>query len=408
MKALVRILPAMGLVLVALLILACAPAAPAQPTAAPAQPTEAPAQPTAAPAQPTEAPAQPTAESGAMSMDELVQAATAEGMLTTIALPHDWCNYGAMIEGFKKKYPGITVNELDPNAGSGDEINAIKANKDNKGPQAPDVIDVGLSFGPSAKAEGLLLPYQVSTWDTIPEAAKDPDGYWYGDYYGVLAFEVNKDVVQNSPQDWSDLVKPEYKGQVALAGDPRTSNQAIQSVFASGLANGGSLDNAQPGLDFWSNVNKAGNLVPVIANAGTFARGETPIMIQWDYLALADRDNLAGNPEVDIVIPKSGRFAGMYVQGISAYAPHPNAAKLWMEYLYSDEGQLTWLAPPGYCHPIRQPDLEARGVIPADLKAKLPSIEGAVFPTLDQLTKAQELITKNWDSVVGADIKKAQ
>src|SRR5581483_10360562 len=121
-----------------------------------------------------------------------------------------------------------------------------------------------------------------------------------------------------------------------------------------------------------------------------------------------DRDNLAGNPEVDIVIPKSGRFAGMYVQGISAYAPHPNAAKLWMEYLYSDEGQLTWLAPPGYCHPIRQPDLEARGVIPADLKAKLPSIEGAVFPTLDQLTKAQELITKNWDSVVGADIKKAQ
>ncbi len=408
MKALVRILPAMGLGLVALLILACAPAAPAQPTAAPAQPTEAPAQPTAAPAQPTEAPAQPTAESGAMSMDELVQAATAEGMLTTIALPHDWCNYGAMIEGFKKKYPGITVNELDPNAGSGDEINAIKANKDNKGPQAPDVIDVGLSFGPSAKAEGLLLPYQVSTWDTIPEAAKDPDGYWYGDYYGVLAFEVNKDVVQNSPQDWSDLVKPEYKGQVALAGDPRTSNQAIQSVFASGLANGGSLDNAQPGLDFWSNVNKAGNLVPVIANAGTFARGETPIMIQWDYLALADRDNLAGNPEVDIVIPKSGRFAGMYVQGISAYAPHPNAAKLWMEYLYSDEGQLTWLAPPGYCHPIRQPDLEARGVIPADLKAKLPSIEGAVFPTLDQLTKAQELITKNWDSVVGADIKKAQ
>ena len=87
---------------------------------------------------------------------------------------------------FKKKYPEITVNELNPDAGSGDEIEAIKANKDNKGPQAPDVIDVGLSFGPSAKAEGLMQPYKVSTWDTIPDSAKDAEGYWYGDYYGVL------------------------------------------------------------------------------------------------------------------------------------------------------------------------------------------------------------------------------
>jgi putative spermidine/putrescine transport system substrate-binding protein len=328
-------------------------------------------------------------------------------MLTTIALPHDWCNYGAMIDAFKAKYPEITVNELDPNAGSGDEIEAIKANMDNKGPQAPDVIDVGFAFGPRSKDEDLLLPYKVSTWDTIPEDAKDPDGAWYGDYYGVLAFQVNKDVVENPPQDWADLLKPEYKGQVALAGDPRTSNQAIQTVFASALANGGSLDDAQPGLDFWAEMQKSGNLVPVIANNATFTRGETPIIIQWDYLALAARDTLAGNPEVEIVIPASGRFAGVYVQAISKYAPHPNAAKLWMEHLYSDEGQLIWLAPPGYCHPIRQPDLEARGVIPADVMEKLPSIEGAVFPSLDQLTKAQELITTNWDSVVGANIQAA-
>jgi putative spermidine/putrescine transport system substrate-binding protein len=78
-----------------------------------------------------------------------------------------------------------------------------------------------------------------------------------------------------------------------------------------------------------------------------------------------------------------------------------------MEFLYSDEGQLIWLSPPGYCHPIRQPDLEARGVIPADLLAKLPSVEGAVFPTLDQLNAAKELITTNWDSAVGSDIQAA-
>ena len=138
------------------------------------------------------------APAAAAGMDDLVAAAKKEGALTVIALPRDWCGYGALIDSFKAKY-GIAVNELNPDGGSGDEVEAIKANKDNKGPQAPDVIDVGLSFGPAAKAEGLLLPYKVSTWDTIPDAAKDADGYWTGDYYGVLSFAVNSDIVKTPP-----------------------------------------------------------------------------------------------------------------------------------------------------------------------------------------------------------------
>jgi putative spermidine/putrescine transport system substrate-binding protein len=341
-------------------------------------------------------------------MDALIAAAKAEGTLNTIALPRDWCNYGEALDGFKAKY-GLKINELNPGGGSGDELEAIRANKDNKGPQAPDVIDVGLSFGPQAQQEGLIQPYKVSTWDTIPAEAKDADGYWYGDYYGVLSFEVNADVVTNVPKDWPDLLNPEYNGQVALAGDPRVSNQAIQSVEAAALANGGSLDNAQPGLDFFAKLNQAGNFVPVIANAGTIASGETPIVMRWDYLALADRDTFNGNPKTEIVIPANGVFGGVYVQAISAYAPHPNAAKLWMEYLYSDEGQLIWLK--GYCHPIRYNDMVSRNVIPDEIASKLPAAElyaKAVFPTLDQLNAASELITKQWDTVVKADVKAAK
>lgn len=139
-------------------------------------------------------------------MADLEAAAKAEGMLTTIALPHDWCGYGAVIDGFKAKYPEISVNELNPDAGSADEVEAIKANKDNTGPQAPDVIDVGLSFGPSAKADGLTQAYKVATWDEIPDNIKDADGHWYGDYYGVMSMLVNKDLVKNVPADWSDLI----------------------------------------------------------------------------------------------------------------------------------------------------------------------------------------------------------
>src|SRR6516164_10260880 len=112
---------------------------------------------------------------GQTPMGQLVSAAKQEGQLTVIALPHDWCGYGDVISGFKAKY-GLEVNELNPDAGSGDEVEAIKANKGNTGPQAPDVIDVGLGFGPTAKADGLLQSYKVATWDTIPDSAKDADG----------------------------------------------------------------------------------------------------------------------------------------------------------------------------------------------------------------------------------------
>lgn len=352
----------------------------------------------------TEAPPAATEAPVTDPMADLVAAAKAEGTLTTIALPHDWCNYGEVIESFKAKY-GLEVNELNPDAGSADEVEAIKANKDNKGPQAPDVIDVGFSFGDSSKAEGLIQPYKVSTWDSIPAEAKDADGYWYGDYYGVLAFLVNTDVQPDVPQDWADLLDPKYKGQIALSGDPRTSNQAIQSVFAAALANGGSLDDAKPGLDYFAKLNSAGNLIPLIANNGLVATGEIPVRITWDYNALAAVDSFEGNPKATVVVPATGRFAGVYVQAISAYAPHPNAAKLWMEYLYSDEGQTLWMK--GYCHPIREADMRARGVIPADLLAKLPDVSGAVFPSLAQLNTAKELITTSWDSTVGADVKAA-
>ena len=218
-----------------------------------------------------------------------------------------------------------------------------------------------------------------------------------------MSFLVNTDVVKNVPQDWSDLLKPEYKGQIAMTGDPRKSNQAYSTVYAAGLGTGGSLDNPQAGLDFFAKLNKAGNLVPVISNNALVAKGETPIRLTWDYLALAAQDEFKGNPKTVVVVPKSGRYAGIYLQAISKYAPHPNAAKLWMEHLYSDEGQLEWLR--GYCHPVRQAALEAKGLIPAELKAKLPSTEGAVFASADQLIAAQQLIAKNWDAQVGADVK---
>ena len=368
-------------------------------TGATTAPSTAPA--STAPASTAPASAGTSAAPSSDAMAALVTAAKAEGNLTTIALPHNWCDYGDMLTGFTAKY-GIKINELNPDGGSGDEITAIEANKGSTGPAAPDVIDVGLAFGPQAKAKGDIAPYKVSTWADIPDTAKDADGFWYGDYYGVMAFEINTSVVTDAPKDWSDLLKPEYKGEVALAGDPTVSNQAISAVWAAGIATGGSLDNAQPGLDYFKQLNTAGNLVPVIGKTATMV-SETPIRLAWTYNALSDKDSLAGNPPITVTVPTSGRFGGMYVQAISAFAPHPNAAKLWMEYLYSDAGQNTWLK--GYCNPIRYDAMVKAGTVDPAAQAKLPDTAGTVLPTLDQISKATDVITKGWPTEVGASIK---
>jgi putative spermidine/putrescine transport system substrate-binding protein len=339
---------------------------------------------------------------------DLLKACKEEGMVTIIATPATWVNYGEIFELFKT-ITGVEINSLDENADSSYELAAIEANKGNRGPQAPDIVDVSYAYGKEGIDGGYYQPYKVSNWDKIPDTvlglpSKDPEGYWTGGYFGVMVIEANTAVVKNVPRNWEDLLKPEYKGQVALTGDPRSSNQAIQSVYAASLANGGSLDNIQPGLDFFKRVNEVGNFVPVIAKVEAVGQGVTPIVLAWDYNAFGDRDFLAGNPPLEIVYPNP-TIASMHVQAISAYAPHPNCAKVWMEIIHSDEGQLAWMK--GYAHGVHQADMEARGAIPFDLKAKLPvpnSYASAVAPNPEQLSAAMEDIKTGWDATVGVEV----
>jgi putative spermidine/putrescine transport system substrate-binding protein len=308
------------LAVVAVFLAACSPATPAPaPTAVPA-PTQAPAR-TQAPA-PTTAPAAAADWSTAKSladgggMDALVAAAQKEGQLNVITLPRDWCDYGDMMDNFAKKY-NIKVNSINPDGGSADEVQAVKDNVQNKGPQAPDVLDIGPAYGPLAKGQNLLSPYKVATWSTIA-GTNDPDGYFWVDYSGVMALEVNSDAVKNVPQDINDLLDPQYKGQVALSGDPRTSNQAAQEVYMTALANGGSLDNIQPGLDFFKKLNTEGNLLPLIAKTGNIAKGEAAIMFEWSWNAFANKANLKGNPNIAVIFPKSVNWAA---HGLPATGP---------------------------------------------------------------------------------------
>ena len=335
----------------------------------------------------------------AVSVNELVSEAKKEGHLNVIALPPDWANYGEIISTFQKKY-GLGMTQANPNGTSADENQAISSLKGNS--RAPDAVDVSPAFAIEGAKGGLYAPYKVSEWASVPTTLRDAKGRWTGDYWGAVSIGFNTKLVNPPPASWKDLLKPAYKGQVALNGSPLTSGSAVGGVFAAALANGGSLNNVGPGIDFFAKLKDSGNFITVQSTPQTVASGQTPISIDWDYLNLAYVKEFPA-ASWKVYLPSDGVYGSYYAQAVNATAPHPWAARLWEEFLYSDQGQLLWLK--GYSHPIRFQDLAKRKVIPRPLLAALPAANlyaRVQFATDAQQTAAKNLIAKEWPSKIGA------
>jgi putative spermidine/putrescine transport system substrate-binding protein len=324
-------------------------------------------------------------------MDALVEAAKKEGELNVIALPPDWANYGAIIKAFSDKY-GIKVNSAQPDAASQDEINA--ANQQKGKSTAPDVFDLGQSVALANKA--MFAPYRVTTFDDIPMAFKDPNGTWVNDYGGYMS--IGFDTSKVPPvADVNDLLKPEYQGKVALNGDPTEAGAAFSGVLMVALSQGGSADDVAPGVEFFGKLKAAGNFLPVDPTPATIESGQTPVVIDWNYLNAAETAKL---PTWQIVVPHNAVVAGYYYQAINKDAPHPAAARLWQEFLYSDEGQNLFAA--GGVRPVRADVMLQAGTIDKASVSKIPVIDGPVtVPSPDQTDKATKYLSDNWATAIG-------
>jgi putative spermidine/putrescine transport system substrate-binding protein len=281
---------------------------------------------------------------------------------------------------------------------SAEEIQKFDAEKNNP---VADQGDIGIQFGPVAVSSGTVQPYKPTGWDKIPDYAKDPDGNWMCWYTGTISFAVNTALVPNVPKSWADLKKPEYKGTIAIS-DPRNAAQGSMTVLAAALANGGDETNIDPGLQYFDELNKAGNLTSVAPSKANIEKGEAKIAILWDYNALPVRDDLgAASPAVPItvVIPSDGTTQAPYCHIINKYAAHPNAAKLFREYILTDEAQI--LQAQKYARPL------VEGIeIPADLAAKFPEASqyDAVKPIKDWKAAADAIarLATDWTIEVGA------
>ncbi|WP_411977364.1 ABC transporter substrate-binding protein [Streptomyces decoyicus] len=336
------------------------------------------------------------AEVGGMAA--LIKAAKREGRLNTIALPRQWANYSGLIDGFEKKY-GIKVVIDNPSGHSQQEIDAVKRYRGRE--RAPDVLDLGDSFAQSAARQDLLAPYRVVPFDQIPPEQKDADARWYNNYGGYVSIGCDAARVRTCPASFADLLQPEYKGMVAIHGEPTTAGSAFAAVYAAALANGGSFDNIQPGIEFFARLDKAGNYNRADPDPAAIAKGRTPISVEWDYLNLQHIDQLRGT-DVDwkVSIPFDGSFSQYYAQAINKDAPHPAAARLWQEYLFNPEGQNLRLV--DYARPVLMDAMAKNGTLNKALAARLPTVEGTPqFPTEDQLNKAVRTVRENWAKAVG-------
>ncbi|PKU94876.1 ABC transporter substrate-binding protein [Bifidobacterium pseudolongum subsp. globosum] len=325
-------------------------------------------------------------------MDALEKAAKAEGQLTLIACPDDWVNWGEVIKAFQTKY-GIKVNSTNPEASSAEEI---KAAKDLKGQtNAPDVFDLGQAVAISST--DYFAPYKVSAWDKIPESNKQADGLYVNDYTGVVSIGYDSSKVPE-PKSLNDLLDAEYKGKVAINGDPTQAGAAFAAVAWATLQEGGTLDDFTPGIDFFAKLKKAGNFIPVDATSATIASGETPVVIDWNYLNVAAAKQNANYKTV--VLPQNA-YGAYYSQAINKDAPHPASARLWEEFIYTPEAQNLFLkagALPVMAKAmtddgtIDKAALEAAGGLPSDIK----------LATQKEIDKANTLLSERWSTIASS------
>ena len=339
--------------------------------------------------------AKATSASSCGGMTALVKAAKAEGHLNVIALPPDWANYGSIIKSFEDKY-GISVNSENPNGSSGEELAALRSQKGSG--RAPDVVDVGPSFALQGTSEGLFAPYEVATWSDIPADQKSASGYWWYDYGGYISIGYDAGIFHNAPTSFNSLLAPQYKGSVCLDGNPESAGAAFAGVFAAALANGGSFNNIEPGVQYFKKLAAAGNFLPTGASPSSIESGQCRVTIDWTYLEAQYAAALKGRVNWKVFVPASGHYASYYVQAISKYAPDPAAARLWEEYLFSPAGQNGWLE--GYAMPVELSSMVKNGTVDRQALSAIPAVEGTPsFPSQSQLAKAQQVIVSQWPSV---------
>ncbi len=292
----------------------------------------------------------------------LYDAAKKEGLVVSFDTGPTWANWAAQFKAFQKRYPGVEMvyNDL------GSAATVVTLDKSRNRPQADTAYYFAASALDAVKA-GVVTDFKPVNFDKLAEPLRHPDGQWFTIHTLNIAFLVNTKLVKNVPQSWADLLKPEYKNSIVYL-DPRSTGQGQVVAFGAAFGNGGSMDDLTPGIDYLGKLTKAGNVLRTVGTTpyAQFLKGEIPIWIGYENDGLKAKfvDGMGDN--IAVVIPKEASAAAPYAISLVKNGPNPNAGKLWLNFIMTDEGQKIFAE--GYVRP------SVPGVaLPASVADKMPA-----------------------------------
>lgn len=261
---------------------------------------------------------------------DLVAAAQAEGELVVYGSCEEPYLIAATqkfseLYGIKTSYQRLSTGEVQTKIA------------EEKGNPSADVWFGGTNdpYNEAAK-DGLLEAYEAkNAAHLLKPYYRDPDGYWYGIYQGILGFMVNKEELTRlgleAPKTWDDLLKPEYKGLIWLS-NPNTAGTA--KLVINTLVQIKGHDEAMKYLvELDKNVaqyTKSGS-----GPSKKVGPGECTIGI--GFLHDGVYQILQGYDNIGLIIPEDGTAYEVGSTAIFEGAEHPNAARLWVEFALSPD-----------------------------------------------------------------------
>lgn len=328
-------------------------------------------------------------------INKLIAACQKEGQLNVIALPHYWANWGDMLAGFKAAY-GVKIDEANPEGSSQEEIDAANTNKGTS--RSPDVFDIGIAIADKYAGTHTFAPYKVKLWKYLTgAAATSATGEFTPDYTGTLTIGYDGSLGTITKLD--DLLLPKFKGKVALNGDPTGSATALNGLFMINKALGGTFDDVSKGVAFFKKLKDVGNFINVDPTEATIASGQTPVVIDNGYVqAGVQKQMAAAGKSWKMFTP--ALVGSTYNMAISAWAPHPACARLWLEYALGETGAKIFAI--GGATPALWVWLVKTGRAPAEGIAAIgKSKVAATKASADQASAVVVYLKKAWPAAVG-------
>ena len=318
------------------------------------------------------------------ALDDIIEDAKAEGDVQSVGMPDNWADWASLWKNLKDNY-GITHTDADMS--SAEELQMFTTEGENG---TKDIGDVGMGFTQQVIDEDLTQGYKTSYWDSVPDWAKGEDGKWMIAYTGATTFLSNKTLLdqdgESVPTSWDDIKNGSYK--VAI-GDINGGN-AQAAIIASNFALGGDLDNLDPAFEFWTQMAEDGRINTLDITQQNFETGEVQVGVVWSFTGVPYSKNIT-DYDMEATVPTDGSIQSGYASVINKYAPHPNAAALAREVMFSDEGQ-------GY--------LAGAGGIPTRTDVEIEGYDASQYDNCilmddtDAYSKACEEVVSRWEEEI--------